>query len=394
MKKFKFGKGFIAGFIICGILSASLAYADDLYQNIDVLMSKMNIIINGQAENIDNFVYEGRTYVPLRAYSELLGKVVDYDAATDSVYVTDKELAQIMSKEVAFVVNGQPVRVNFFTQMINWYKLNNGITELPDDQKEEFKSFVQREIVGMIVTEQYASEFSIQLTGEDLAEINSKIEIFANNYGGMDSFKEMLLSNGISYETYYRLQENYVLRSKLSDIIADEITEDDLLDYYNANQDLYLVEKVTAKQIMMTTTDDAGYPLSETVKREKKYKMENILTSIQNGEKTFDECMFYYSEDPGLTYSPNGYTFARGEMVKAFEDRAFSMEKGQISDVFESEIGYHIIMVTDRMRVFEPFENVKESIYNALRNESYYKIVEPKIQEAELIINGEVYASI
>ena len=222
MKKFKFGKGFIAGFIICGILSASLAYADDLYQNIDVLMSKMNIIINGQAENIDNFVYEGRTYVPLRAYSELLGKVVDYDAATDSVYVTDKELAQIMSKEVAFVVNGQPVRVNFFTQMINWYKLNNGITELPDDQKEEFKSFVQREIVGMIVTEQYASEFSIQLTGEDLAEINSKIEIFANNYGGMDSFKEMLLSNGISYETYYRLQENYVLRSKLSDIIADE----------------------------------------------------------------------------------------------------------------------------------------------------------------------------
>lgn len=49
-------------------------------------------------------------------------------------------------------------------------------------------------------------------------------------------------------------------------------------------------------------------------------------------------------------------------MLKAFEDKAFSMNAGEMSNVFESEQGYHIILVTDRSVIYEPLENVKESI--------------------------------
>ncbi len=90
-----------------------VSYADDIYENIAVLMGKMNIYFGDTPIAVDNMVYNGTTYVPLRSYSEQLGLVVDYDAATDKVTIKNKSEAQLMSKEIAFLVNGQPVRVDF-----------------------------------------------------------------------------------------------------------------------------------------------------------------------------------------------------------------------------------------------------------------------------------------
>ena len=92
---------------------------------------------------------------------------------------------------------------------------------------------------------------------------------------------------------------------------------------------MYKKDKVTAKQILLTTVDNAGYSLAPSVKAEKKSKMYEIYNAITSGEAEFDDMMFQYSEDPGLKAYPNGYTFARGEMLKAFEDQAFSMAEGE-----------------------------------------------------------------
>ena len=91
---------------------------------------------------------------------------------------------------------------------------------------------------------------------------------------------------------------------------------------------------------------------------------------------------------------PGGYTFGRGEMLVAFENAAFSLEKGEMSDVVESENGYHIILVTDKYRLYESFDDVKQEIYNTLRNERYYTEVEPRIQSADIIFNQDSWDSI
>ena len=58
----------------------------------------------------------------------------------------------------------------------------------------------------------------------------------------------------------------------------------------------------------------------------------------------FDELMFEYSEDSGLAIFPEGYTFTYDEMYDSFEEAAFALEEYEISDIVESEAGYHIIM--------------------------------------------------
>lgn len=392
MKKLKTLKGFVLGFLVCALLCTAVN-ADGIYEEISVLMGRMSIYINNEPVELDNMVYNGVTYVPIRKLSELFGKVVDYDAKTDSISIMSKEDAQIISREIAFLVNGQPVRVDFFTQLINWYKLNNG-GYIAQEQYEDFKSFVRGEAVTMEITKQYADELGIILFGNELKELDGTIEIYANNFGGMEEFKKLLRENGITYETFYEIQKINALKEKLADIMTDKITNLDLIDYYHDNIESFKVEKVTAKQIFLSSTDSSGYQLSTSVKAEKENRLWGIYYKIKNGEASFDDMMFQYSEDSGLKAYPDGYTFKRGEMVKAFEDAAFSMKKGEMSEVVESELGYHIILVTEQLDTYESFENVSESIYNSLRNEAYYKVVEPKISEAYVILNDSVYNSI
>ncbi len=394
MKKHKTARGFVLGFLVCALLVGTVSYADDIYESIDVLMGKMDIYYGDTPLEVDNMVYNGTTYVPLRSFSEQLGLVVDYEAETDRVTIKTKGEAQLMSKEIAFLVNGQPVRVDFFTQMINWYLMNSSMGSLSPEVYADFKDFVRGEVVGMEVTEQYAESLGITLDSTDLIEIDNKVNIYANNFGGIDAFVALLAQNGVTYEAYYEVQKNFMLREKLTDVMADSITDEDILEYYNSNKESYAKEMVTAKQIFMSTVDNAGYALSPTVKAEKKQKMNEILDAIRSGEADFDTMMFEYSEDTGLKAYPNGYTFGRGEMVKAFEDKAFELEPGEMSGVIESEQGYHIILVTNHSVTYEPLENVRESIYNTLRNDSYYKIVQPQISDAYVILNTEVYDSI
>lgn len=112
-----------------------------------------------------------------------------------------------------------------------------------------------------------------------------------------------------------------------------------------------------------------GFGVNATTeqKQEAKAKAEALLATIKKNPKTFEELAIKNSQDPGsATKGGDLGSFGRGAMVKPFEDAAFSMKVNQVSDLVESEFGFHIIKVTEITGQSSDFESLKPQIKGEL----------------------------
>lgn len=107
---------------------------------------------------------------------------------------------------------------------------------------------------------------------------------------------------------------------------------------------------MTAKHILFSTVDSEGNALSDEDKAAKLAQAEDVKARLDAAADQdarlalFDELMTEFSEDTGLAYYPNGYCFASGDMEAAFETAAAALGDYELSDIVETDYGYHIIL--------------------------------------------------
>ena len=148
-----------------------------------------------------------------------------------------------------------------------------------------------------------------------------------------------------------------------------EVTEEEIKGYYEANKETEFKEgeQVKARHILIKVPSGA----SDEEKKKLREKAEKILKEIKSGAD-FAEMARKYSEDEA-TKDKGGDLgwFGRGRMVKEFEDVAFSLKPGQVSDVVETVYGYHIIKVEDKKpERIKPLEEVRDEIRGKLAKET------------------------
>jgi peptidyl-prolyl cis-trans isomerase C len=123
-----------------------------------------------------------------------------------------------------------------------------------------------------------------------------------------------------------------------------DVTEADAKKFYDANPQYFQQpEQVRASHILIKTEG-----MDEAKKAEAKKKIEDILKRARGGED-FATLAKTYTEDPGSKDTGGEYTFPKGKMVPAFETAAFALEPNQISDVVETQFGYHIIKLSEKI---------------------------------------------
>jgi peptidyl-prolyl cis-trans isomerase D len=146
------------------------------------------------------------------------------------------------------------------------------------------------------------------------------------------------------------------------------LPEQDLKTYYEQNlQRLAGQEQRRASHILINGAKDA--PAADRQKA--RVKADELLAALRKDPKAFAELARKNSQDPGsATKGGDLDFFARGAMVKPFEDAAFALEKGAISDVIESEFGFHIIQLTDIKAPKAPsFEAMRPQLEADLRKQ-------------------------
>ncbi|WP_218243271.1 SurA N-terminal domain-containing protein [Comamonas fluminis] len=178
----------------------------------------------------------------------------------------------------------------------------------------------------------------IQVARFDSAAFASKVQT------GEAELKAFYEANTALFKQPEEATVEYVQLDLASVAAGITLSEDDLRTYYKENaQRLAGPEERRASHILINAPKDA--PAAEREKA--KAKAAELLAQVRKDPKIFAEVAKKESQDPGS--APNGGDlgfFGHGAMVKPFEDAVFKMKEGEVSDVIESDFGYHIIELT------------------------------------------------
>jgi peptidyl-prolyl cis-trans isomerase D len=141
-----------------------------------------------------------------------------------------------------------------------------------------------------------------------------------------------------------QVKAEFVVFSLANILPTINVTEDEIKSFYKANADKYQNQQQReASHILIAASKNA--PPVEKAKA--KAKAEDVLNQIRKNPKQFEELATKYSQDPESAKKGGDLgSFGRGMMVKPFDDAVFSMKVNEISNIVESDFGYHIIKLT------------------------------------------------
>ena len=179
-----------------------------------------------------------------------------------------------------------------------------------------------------------------------------------------------------------QVKVEYAMLSVNNFIPTTEVSDDEVKKYYAENAAKFQGdEQRRASHILFSF----GGKTDAASKKATQDKALAVLAEVKKNPKKFAELAKKYSQDPGSAEKGGDLgVFGRGMMVKPFEDAVFSMAPGAVSDLVESEFGYHIIQLTEIKGGGKTYDEVKASIRGDLM---YQKALSQFAEQAEAFSN-------
>ncbi|TQQ84006.1 peptidylprolyl isomerase [Peptacetobacter hominis] len=295
---------------------------------------------------------------------------------------------------VAATVNGEEITLGQLEFMLRMNKssveasmtdesmweqeIEDGVT-----YRDKFKELMIDQMVNTALIAQAAEKDGLKPSDKEVESSYNELRTTINSDEDLKKSAEEL---GVTDEFLKSQAKTNLLIQAYQNKFNEEtkVSESEMEKYYEENKDSYKVDEVEASHILIKITDDDGNAMSDADKKKAKAKAEKILKEVKNGGD-FAELAKKYSEDPGSAENGGSLgTFGKGQMVEPFEEAAFSMEPGEISDLVETDYGYHIIKVTDKINKTTSYEEAKDGIKTQLLNNMYGEKIEELQKDAKI----------
>lgn len=203
-----------------------------------------------------------------------------------------------------------------------------------------------------------------------------------------NQIKTMLDANGDYKKSLEKanIDEAYLKETIKKDLVINKykekyeedlkVTDKEIETYYNKNKSDFKEESIEAYHILVSTLDDENKQVSDSEKDKLKSKANKIAEKIKSG-KDFEKLAKENSDDKS-TGKNGGYLgyFTKEDKNPEFTKKVFSLDKGQVSDVFETPYGYEIVKVTDKKTKQKSLEDCREDIVNRILAEKYLQHIE------------------
>ncbi len=232
---------------------------------------------------------------------------------------------------------------------------------VPEDgtpESEEFRRGLLDVLIANQIVLQAAARDTVLEVDDGRVEdvLQQRLEAMEESFGGRVAMERELEAEGLSMQTYREMVREEIRQGMLIELYvaryrsdgAVEVTEEEVRSFFEAQRAVLQERPATAtfKQIILTVEP------SDSTRAEARAEAEELLERVHAGED-FAELAADHSQDPGSAEAGGDLGwFRRGLMVDEFDDAAFSLLEGGISDVVETEFGYHIILV-ERVRFAE-----------------------------------------
>ena len=324
------------------------------------------------------------------AETEKEGPEPNAPAQVDTKVVEPKQEAKAAADDVAVIVNGVAITENQVEADIK-----KMIAQTPPARVEQNKERTRRQIlerrIAMHLIDEKSKAAQITITEEDVrAQVN---EIVAQQRMSVEEFKKVLQSRGMDYDEW---EEQIRWGVRLGKLVEAEfgdqlnITENDANNFYTANiKRLETPEQVKASHILIKPDMTEPNIGPNEAKAKALAKAQDLLKQIEEGADFATLAKANSDCDSKAKGGDLGY-FGKGRREAPFEKVAFELKVNEVSDVVRTQLGYHIIKVTDHKEASrKTFEQARDEIMKMLklrkRREFFAKYLKQLRTEAKIV---------
>jgi peptidyl-prolyl cis-trans isomerase C len=280
------------------------------------------------------------------------------------------------------VVNGSVItRADFDREMSRVRQRLFSMGKPPSDsQLAKIKKEVLESLIGRELLYQESEKKGVIV---DEAAVNEELSKLKERFPSEAEFRSILSRANLS-ETAFKseLKHGMAIQQFIDKQFVQKITvsDEESKTYYDSHPDLFKQpERIRARHILIKVDPGAD----ESQKAEARKKIKEIQEKVQKGED-FAALAKESSEGPSSAKGGDLGYFRRGQMVKSFEEAAFRLQPGEVSEIVETGYGYHLIMVIDKKpETTIAYKDVKDRLEQHLKREKVRKEVSLYVEKLE-----------
>lgn len=276
------------------------------------------------------------------------------------------------------LVDGEPITegmVQFeLRRLVDFYS-EHGARELGEEAIDQLRHKAVEQAIGSKLLFKEAQRRDIEVSDR---EIDESLYGMARQLGGMEKLRLQLKRQNLT-EAVFREQ---IRRGRRTDKLVAQVvasveppSDEECREYFEEHREEYeKAERVLAQHILIT-------PKDSTVegKAAARRKLEEIRERVRSGADFGDEATAHSDCPSGKNGGSLGW-FSRGMMVPAFEKAAFEMAVGEVSDIVETQFGYHLIYKTDHEPAatadyVDVADKIRDLLLHSRRGEAVAKFV-------------------
>ena len=317
-------------------------------------------------------IYTGNLLRKRFVYSIIVALSLSVTALTVQAEKNDPSIDKIA------IINGSVITREEFNREINQVKqksLQRG-QEISSTQLEDIGNKILENLIDLELLFQESHNNGIKVEKEKIdSQIKSLKQKLPNNAEFEKLLTELKLSeNALKLKIKKGIAIQELVETRITQKI--KISDKESKVFYDTNPDLFKQsEQVKANHILIKVAQGAD----EITKSEAKQKLRQIQQKLKSED--FAMLAKEFSEGPSKINGGDLGYFQRGQMVKSFEDAAFSLKPEEVSDIVETQFGYHLIKVVDKKpEKTIPYEDVKDNLVQHLKQEKTKQKVKLYIQ--------------